>query len=114
MKKKVYKHLTDEMKKLLDKEIKKVGRNELYNRVEHNIETELVARLQNEEGAFNEIRKGPWTTTQWEYKFFYEPTIVDADSLEQEMLRYIDSKRYNNLGFALEAPDGPDGTYKNE
>lgn len=103
MKKKVYKHLTDEMKKLLDEEIKKVGRNELYNRVEHNIETKLVASLQNEEGAFNEISKGPWRTTQWEYKFFCEPTIIDNDSLEQEILYYIDSKRYNNLGFVLES-----------
>lgn len=97
MKKKVYKHLTGEMKKLLDREIKKVGRNELYSRVEYNIKTEQVARLQNEEDAFNEINKGPWTTTQWKYKFFFEPTIVDADSLEGEMLRYIDRKRYNSI-----------------
>ena len=103
MKKKVYKHLTDEMKKLLDKEIKKVGRNELYNRVERNIETERVAHLQNEEGAFNEISKGPYRTTQWEYKFFYEPMIIDTDSLEQEMLHYIDRKRYNNHGFVLKS-----------
>ena len=105
MGKKVYKHLTDEMKKLLDKEIKEVGRNELYNRVVRNIVAKQVACLQNEEGAFNEIRKGPWATTQWEYKFFYVPTIVDADSLEEEMLRYIDRKRYNNQGLALEAKE---------
>jgi len=99
MKKKAYKHLTDEMKKLLDKEIKKVGRNELYNRVEQSIKTEQVARLQNEEGAFNEISKGPWRATHWEYKFFCEPMIIDPDSLKEEMLHYIDSKRYNNQGF---------------
>lgn len=99
MKKKVYKHLTDEMKNILDAEIKKVGRYELYNTVTHNIEIEQVACLQNEEGAFNKISKGPWRTTQWEYKFFCKPTIIYADSLEMEMLHYIDKKRYNNQGL---------------
>lgn len=98
MKKKAYTHLTDEMKKILDKEIKKVGRDELYDTVVHNIEIEQVARLQNEEGAFNEISKEPWRTTQWEYKFFCEPMIIDADNLEleQEILHYIDKKRYKH------------------
>ena len=95
MKKKVYKHLTDETKKILDEEIKKVGRNELYNTVLHNILVEQVVYLLKEEGAFNEIRKGPWRTTQWEYKLFFEPTPIDEDSLGMEMLHYIDKKRYN-------------------
>lgn len=99
MKKKVCKHLIDEMKKILDDEIKKVGRNELYNTVVHNIEIERATRLMNEEGAFNEISKGPWRTTQLEYKFFCEPMIIDADNLAIEMLRYIDKKRYNNQGL---------------
>ena len=55
-----YKHLTDEMKKLLDEEIKKIGRSELYKKVEHNIDVQDISRLQNEGGAFKEIRKGPW------------------------------------------------------
>lgn len=99
MKKKGYKHLTDEMKKILDEEIKKVGRNKLYNTVVHNIEIEQAVRLMNEEGAFNEISKGPWRTTQWEYKFFCVPMIIDADSLAQEMLYYIDKKRYEDCGM---------------
>ncbi len=99
MKKKAYKHLDDETKKILDEEIKKVGRNELYNTVVHNIEIERATRLMNEEGAFNEISKGPWRTTQWEYKFFCEPMIIDDDSLAIQMLRYIDKKRYNNQGL---------------
>jgi hypothetical protein len=94
MKQKNYKYLTDEMKKTLDKEIKKIGRDKLYERVEQNIETQLAARLQNEEGAFDEVNNGPWRTTQWEYKFFFRPTVVDMDSLEQEMLYYIDRKRF--------------------
>lgn len=93
------KNLDDEMKKILDEEIKKVGRNELYNTVVHNIEIERAVRLMNEEGAFNEISNGPWRTTQWEYKFNYEPMIIDADNLAIEMLRYIDKKRYNNQGL---------------
>ena len=92
-----YKYLTEEMRKLLDKEIKEIGRNELYEKVEHNIFVQSVARLQNEEGALNNISKGPWKTTQWEYKFFYEPTIVDLNSLEQETLYYIDRKRFLSL-----------------
>ena len=94
-----YKHLTDEMKKLLDEEIKKIGRNELYKKVEHNIDVQDISRLQNEDGAFKEIRKGPWRTTQWEYKYFSEPVVVDMDNLglEQEMLHYIDSKKFSLL-----------------
>lgn len=61
-----YKHLTDEMKKLLDEEIKKIGRSELYKKVEHNIEVQYISHLQNKDGAFKEIRKGPWVTTQWD------------------------------------------------
>lgn len=92
-----YKHLTDEMKKLLDEEIKKIGRSELYKKVEHNIDVQRISHFQNEDGAFKEIRKGPWRTTQWEYKYFSEPLVVDMDDLglEQEMLRYIDSKKFS-------------------
>ena len=92
-----YKHLTDEMKKLLDEEIKKIGRSELYKKVEHNIDVQHVSHLQNEDGAFKEIRKGSWRTTQWEYKYFSEPFVVDMDnlSLGQEMLHYIDSKKFS-------------------
>ena len=91
-----YKHLNDEMKKILDKEIKAIGRDELYERVSHNIEVQRLAQLQNEKGAFKEIFNGPWRTTQWEYKFFYEPVTVDTNnlSLEQEMLHYIDKKKF--------------------
>ncbi len=92
-----YKHLTDEMKKFLDEEIKKIGRSELYKKVEHNIDVQDISHLQNEDGAFKEIRKGPWRTTQWEHKYFSEPLVVDMDnlSLEQEMLHYIDSKKFS-------------------
>lgn len=94
-----YKHLTDEMKELLDKEIRKIGRSKLYEKVEHNIAVERVGRLQNEEGAFKEIFRGPWRTTQWEYKYFTEPQIVGMDNLDlgEEMLYYIDHKRFSLL-----------------
>lgn len=87
-----YKYLTDEMKKIIDEEIEKIGRNELYEKVEHNIEVQRVASLQNEEGAFEVIRNGPWKTTQWEDKYFLNPLIVDMDNLGQEILHYIDKK----------------------
>lgn len=95
-----YKHLTDEMKKLIDEEIKKIGRSELYEKIKHNIEVQHISHLQNENGAFREIRKGPWVTTQWEYKYFTKPIVIDMDNLdlEQEMLYYIDSKKLV-LGF---------------
>ena len=90
-----YKHLTDEMKKLIDEEIKKIGRSKLYEKVEHNIETQHISHLQNENGAFKEIRKSPWVTTQWEYKYFTEPNVIDKNNLdlEHEILHYIDSKK---------------------
>ena len=90
-----YKHLTDEMKKLLDEEIKKIGSSELYEKVKHNIVVQHISHIQNEDDAFREIRKGPWRTTQWEYKYFTEPIVVDMGNLdlEQEMLHYIDSKK---------------------
>lgn len=92
-----YKYLTDEMKKRLDEEIKKIGRSELYKKVEHNIDVQRISHLQNEDGAFKEIRKSPWLTTQWEYKYFSEPFVVDMNNLglEQEMLHYIDSKKFS-------------------
>lgn len=95
-----YKHLTDEMKKLIDEEIKKIGRSKLYEKIKHNIEVQYISHLQNENGAFREIRKGPWVTTQWEYKYFTKPIVIDLDNLdmEQEMLYYIDSKKLV-LGF---------------
>lgn len=95
-----YKHLTDEMKKLIDEEIKKIGRSELYEKIKHNIEVQYISHLQNENGAFRESRKGPWVTTQWEYKYFTKPIVIDMDNLdlEQEMLYYIDSKKLV-LGF---------------
>ena len=94
-----YKHLTDEMKKMLDKEIRKIGRSNLYEKIEHNVAVERVSKLQNEEGAFKEISRGPWRTTQWEYKYFTEPVIVDVDNLnlDQEILHYIDHKRFSWL-----------------
>lgn len=90
-----YKHLTDEMKKLLDEEIKKIGRSELYEKVKHNIGVQYISHFQSEDGAFREIRKGPWVTTQWEYKYFTEPIVVDMSNLdlEHEILQYIDSKK---------------------
>ena len=94
-----YKHLTDEMKKFLDEEIKKIGRSELYEKVKHNIAVQYISHFQNEDGAFREIIKGPWRTTQWEYKCFAEPIVVDMDNLnlEQEMLHYIDSEKVSLL-----------------
>lgn len=90
-----YKHLTDEMKRLLDEEIKKIGRSELYEKVEHNINVQYISHLQNEDDAFREIIKGPWRTTQWEYKYFTEPIVVDMGNLnlEQEVLHYINSEK---------------------
>ena len=95
-KKYAYKHLTDEMKKTLDGEIRKLGRDKLYEKVEHNIMTERVINLQNQPGAFDEIQKGPWRTTKWEQDLYSKPTIVDMDNLDlgQEMLYYIDRKRF--------------------
>lgn len=87
-----YKYLTNEMKKILDEKIKEIGRSKLYDTINYNRQVERIAQLQNEDGAFNVIRKGPWTTTQWEYKFFYE---ADMDCLWQEMLYYVDKKRFN-------------------
>lgn len=91
-----YKHLTDEMKKLLDKEIKKIGRSELYKNVEHNIIVEHIINLQKEEGAFRKLYKGVWSTTLWEYKYSEEPLVIDMNNLDLglEMLYYIDSKRF--------------------
>lgn len=90
-----YKHLTDEMKRLLDEEIKKIGRSKLYEKVKHNINEQHISHLQNEDGAFREIIKGPWRTTQWEYKYFTEPIVVDMGNLDlgQEMLHYIGNKK---------------------
>ena len=83
------------MKKLLDEEIKKIGCSELYEKVKYNIEVQRISHLQNEDGAFREIRKGLWRTTQWEYNYFTKPIVVDMDNLdlEQEMLHYIGSKK---------------------
>jgi len=91
-----YKYLTDEMKKLLDKEIKKIGRSELYENVAHNIRVERIINLQNEEGAFKELYKGVWRTTWWEYKYSVEPLVIDMNNLDLglEMLYYIDSKKF--------------------
>ncbi len=95
-KKYIYKHLTDEMKKILDEKIKKVSRRKLYETVEYNIAVEWVSQLQNKPDAFNEIHKCPWRTTKWEYEFFTKSNIVDVDNLDlgQEMLYYIDKKRF--------------------
>ena len=95
MRQKKYKHLTDEMKRLLDEEIKKIGCSKLYKKVKHNIIEQYIFQFQNEDGAFKEIIKGPWRTTQWEYKYFTEPIVVDTDNLDlgQEMLHYIDNKK---------------------
>lgn len=92
-----YKHLTDETKKLLDEEIKKIGRSELYEKVKYNINVQHISLLQNEDGAFMEIIKGPWRTTQWEHKWFADPIVVDMGNLnlEQEILHYIDSKKFS-------------------
>ena len=91
-----YKHLTDEMKKLLDEEIKKIGRSELYKNIEHNIRAERIINLQNEEGAFRELYNGVWRTTMWEYKYSIKPLVIDMNNLDLglEMLYYIDSKKF--------------------
>lgn len=87
------------MKKILDEKIKRVGREKLYERVEYNILAGYVAQLQNEPDAFEEIYNGMWHTTKWEYEFFSKPKIVDMDNLDlgQEMLYYIDKKRFIRL-----------------
>lgn len=84
----------------MTKKSKKIGRSELYEKIKHNIEVQHISHLQNENGSFREIRKGPWVTTQWEYKYFTKPIVIDMDNLdlEQEMLYYIDSKKLV-LGF---------------
>ena len=94
-----YKYLTKDFKKILDDEIKKRGKEAVYDAIEKNILTEEIAQLQNEPDAFKEINKGPWHTTKWELDFFTKPRLVDLDSLSQEMLYYVDKKRWENLGF---------------
>ena len=95
-KKYAYKHLTNEMMKELDNKIKELGRGKLYDKVKHNIMEESVAQLQNMPDAFKEIYRGHWHATKWENDFFTKPIVVDMHNLtmEQEMLHYIDDKRF--------------------
>lgn len=96
MKKYVYKHLTQEMQDILTEEIKKVGRDILYDQVEHNIWVSKIQEVQNRPDAFKKVYKGCYESEKWKVDLMCPKEVVMMDNLtlEMEMLHFIDTKRF--------------------
>lgn len=91
---KKYKLLTDEMKHILEEEIKKVGGDELKDRIEYNARIEYLAKLQNEPDAFENVYQGLWHCYKWEREWMNRPFVMG--DLQQEMIDYIDRYEVQN------------------